>query len=108
MFTRLDPNCLAEVVCIPSVLQQLGFVMVSVLYFVMAGKFNWLSESSHIGVFEFLYFFSSFWGQFGPNCTTFLLAGATTPTSSLRSADFDLPSKALPSILRVQVYVGRP
>ena len=28
-----------------------------------------------IGTFQFIYFFSSFWGQFGPNCTTFLLAG---------------------------------
>ena len=27
-----------------------------------------------------IYFFSSFWGQFGPNCTTFLLAGELYPT----------------------------
>ena len=27
-----------------------------------------------------VYFFSSFWGQFGPNCTTFLLAGELYPT----------------------------
>jgi len=26
-------------------------------------------------VFQFIYFFSSFWNQFGPNCTTFLVAG---------------------------------
>ena len=32
---------------------------------------------SHTGakVFQFIYFFSSFWNQFGPNCTTFLVAG---------------------------------
>ncbi len=29
---------------------------------------------------QFLYFFSSFWGQFGPNCITFLLAGELYPT----------------------------
>ena len=57
-------------------LQLLGFVMVSVLFWVSAGKYNWLIEKNNIGVFQFIYFFSSFWGQFGPNCTTFLLAGA--------------------------------
>ena len=31
-------------------------------------------------MFQFIYFFSSFWGQFGPNCTTFLLAGELYPT----------------------------
>jgi hypothetical protein len=31
-----------------------------------------------IHTFQFIYFFSSFWGQFGPNCTTFLLAGASS------------------------------
>ena len=56
--------------------QLLGFVMVSVLFWVSAGKYNWLIEKNNIGVFQFIYFFSSFWGQFGPNCTTFLLAGA--------------------------------
>ena len=58
-------------------MQQLGFIMVSVLFWVSAGKYDWLVEKNNIGVFQFIYFFSSFWGQFGPNCTTFLLAGAT-------------------------------
>ena len=35
-----------------------------------------------IGTFQFIYFFSSFWGQFGPNCTTFLLAGDRLPVSA--------------------------
>jgi len=56
--------------------QQLGFIMVSVLFWVSAGKYDWLVRKNNIGVFQFIYFFSSFWGQFGPNCTTFLLAGA--------------------------------
>ncbi len=25
--------------------------------------------------FQFIYFFASFWNQFGPNCTSFLVAG---------------------------------
>ena len=29
---------------------------------------------------QFLYFFSSFWNQFGPNCTTWLVAGEVYPT----------------------------
>ena len=64
--------------CIVFAPQQLGFIMVSILYFIMAGKFEWLSLPAHVQVFQFLYFFSAFWGQFGPNCTTFLLAGATS------------------------------
>lgn len=35
------------------------------------------------GTFQFIYFFSSFWGQFGPNCTTFLLAGVPLLASVL-------------------------
>lgn len=38
------------------------------------------------GTFQFIYFFSSFWGQFGPNCTTFLLAGMPLLSSSVRLA----------------------
>ena len=71
-----DPNCTANHPHAVAV-QQIGFVMVSILYFVMAGKFLWLSLPSHVGLFQFLYFFSAFWSQFGPNCTTFLLAGVT-------------------------------
>ena len=51
------------------------------------GQFRWLATgvmssicmracAGGIHTFQFIYFFSSFWGQFGPNCTTFLLAGA--------------------------------
>ena len=50
--------------------------MVSILYFICAAKYDQLTKKSNAGVFEFLYFFASFWGQFGPNCTTWLLAGA--------------------------------
>jgi hypothetical protein len=60
----------------PVASQLIGFVMVSVLYWISAGKYPWLTRKNNIGVFQFIYFFQSFWGQFGPNCTTFLLAGA--------------------------------
>ena len=59
-----------------SAAQLLGFTMVSLLFFISSGMYSTLIEKKNIGVFQFIYFFSSFWGQFGPNCTTFLLAGA--------------------------------
>ena len=50
--------------------------MVSVMYFISAAKYTVLIEKKNNGIFQFIYFMASFWGQFGPNCTTFLLAGA--------------------------------
>jgi len=38
-----------------------------------------------IHAFQFLYYFSSFWGQFGPNATTWLLPAELAPTE-VRSA----------------------
>jgi MFS family permease len=61
-------------------IQLLGFTMVSILFFISAAKYPTLIKPNNIGVFQFIYFFSSFWGQFGPNCTTFLLAGELYPT----------------------------
>ena len=57
-------------------IQLLGFAMVGALFFVSAIWYKDLIKPGGIHVFQFIYFFSSFWGQWGPNCTTFLLAGA--------------------------------
>ena len=57
-------------------IQLLGFFMVALLFFVSAIWYHELTKPGGIHVFQFVYFFSSFWGQWGPNCTTFLLAGA--------------------------------
>jgi len=47
-----------------------------VLFLVPACLWDSLTGSKTGGkVFQFIYFFSSFWNQFGPNCTTFLVAG---------------------------------
>ena len=40
------------------------------------------SSPGNIHAFQFLYFFSSFWGQFGPNATTWLLPAETVPTET--------------------------
>lgn len=37
-------------------------------------------RAAHIHWFQALYYLSSFWGQFGPNATTWLLAGEVYPT----------------------------
>jgi MFS family permease len=61
-------------------LQAFGFLMVAVLFYVAAIWYHPLTSKGGITTFQFVYFFSSFWGQFGPNCTTFLLAGELYPT----------------------------
>jgi len=57
-------------------LQAVGFLACFVLFLVPACLWDSLTGSKTGGkVFQFIYFFSSFWNQFGPNCTTFLVAG---------------------------------
>lgn len=65
-------------------IQLLGFAMVGILFFVSAIWYKELIKPGGIHVFQFIYFFSSFWGQWGPNCTTFLLAGARPVSCSCR------------------------
>eukprot|EP00891_Asterochloris_glomerata_P003209 jgi/Astpho2/3209/Aster-05735 len=67
-------------------LQLLGFFMVMTLFYVSAAAFKPLTSKGGIQTFQFIYFFSSFWGQFGPNCTTFLLAGELYPTEMRTTA----------------------
>ena len=40
------------------------------------------NSPNNIHWFQFLYFFSSFWGQFGPNATTWLLPAELVPTET--------------------------
>ena len=47
----------------------MGFAWCFVLFLICAADYNNLKNSA-IHWFQFLYFFSSFWGQFGPNATT--------------------------------------
>jgi len=62
-------------------MQAVGFLMDFILFIIPAGIYRALSLKSNIGIFQFIYFFSSFWNQFGPNCTTFLLAAEVFPAS---------------------------
>lgn len=60
-------------------MQAIGFSMMGIL-FLMCGIFYNDLVTDHIHVFQFLYFFSSYWNQFGPNATTWLVAGEVFPT----------------------------
>jgi len=57
-------------------LQAIGFLADFILFLLPAALWGTLTGSvTGTKVFQFIYFFSSFWNQFGPNCTTFLVAG---------------------------------
>jgi hypothetical protein len=48
----------------------MGFVMITLLFGACGIWFNELSEPKNLHVFQALYFLSSFFGQWGPNATT--------------------------------------
>ncbi len=61
---------------------MMGFAWMFALFLVCAIAYKPLTQPSGIHWFQFLYFFSSFWGQFGPNATTWLLPGELFPTEA--------------------------
>jgi hypothetical protein len=61
-------------------MQAVGFLMTFILFIIAAIIFPKLDKKGPgAHGFEFIYFFSSFWIQFGPNSTTFLLAAEVYP-----------------------------
>jgi len=60
-------------------MQAIGFAMMFVLFIACGAAYDTL-VADYIQLFQFLYFFSSFWNQFGPNCVTWLVAGEVFPT----------------------------
>jgi MFS family permease len=61
-------------------MQMVGFIMSFILFIIAAAAFPILDKKGPGGhAFEFIYFFSSFWIQFGPNSTTFLVAAEVYP-----------------------------
>ena len=66
-------------------MQSLGFFMTGFLFLMCAVFYTDLTKPGNIHWFQFLYYFSSFWGQFGPNATTWLLPAELSPTE-VRSA----------------------
>ena len=58
-------------------LQQIGFLLSGVLFLAVGYSY----ESISSGVLVTLYMLSSFFGQLGPNCTTFLIPSEIFPTN---------------------------
>jgi len=68
-------------------MQQFGFFMDFILFVVPAFHYHYYAfEKPHIGAFQAMYFLSSFFNQFGPNSTTFLVAAEVYPTPVRASA----------------------
>lgn len=67
-------------------MQQLGFLMDFVLFVVPAFHFKYYKSPEHVHAFQAMYFLSSFFQQFGPNCVTFLVAAEVFPTEIRASA----------------------
>lgn len=61
-------------------MQMMGFLMVGLLFLFSTIFYDTLTTPEYIKVFQFMYYFSSFWGQFGPNATTWLLPAELNPT----------------------------
>ncbi|BEI85992.1 hypothetical protein CcaverHIS002_0602790 [Cutaneotrichosporon cavernicola] len=62
-------------------MQTIGFLLLGILYLLPAIWFHQLQSMEHIKGFQTIYFLASFFTQFGPNCTTFLLAAEVFPVS---------------------------
>jgi MFS family permease len=54
-------------------LQTGGFILVGLLFFIIGGIMPILQEPQNTGAFVFLYCLATFFYQFGPNATTFLI-----------------------------------
>ena len=64
-------------------MQAVGFLCTFALFCGAEFGYNSLTTkgSGHLKAFQFIFFFSSFWNQFGYNSTTFLVAAEMFPAS---------------------------
>lgn len=61
-------------------MMQLGFLMLFVLFVIPAFNYEYYTSKEHAHAFQAMYFLSSFFNQFGPNCVTFIVAAEVYPT----------------------------
>ncbi|KAH8674576.1 putative inorganic phosphate transporter C8E4.01c [Tricladium varicosporioides] len=87
-------------------MQQLGFAMDFILFLVPAIHYHYYAqEKAHIAAFQAMYFLSSFFNQFGPNSTTFLVAAEVYPTPIRASAHgFSAACGKLGALLAAVLY----
>lgn len=64
-------------------MQAAGFFMLSVLFGLQGALYDVLLGRA-LGAFQFLYYFSAFWQNLGPNCTTWLVASEVRPAQGER------------------------
>lgn len=60
-------------------MQLVGFMADFILFVAAAADYDNLIKKEHVVAFQAIYFLSSFFQQFGPNATTFLLAAEVFP-----------------------------
>jgi len=89
-------------------LQTLGFFMVTLVFFICGCAYDDLIKEENIHTFQFLYYLSSFFGQFGPNCTTFLLASELYPTEVRTIASGFSSTMGKVGALFAAVYFSNP
>jgi hypothetical protein len=76
-------------------MQQVGFAFDFFIYLFAAIFYPQLQKAgAPIAWFQFMYHFSSFWNQFGPNCVSFLVAGECFPASIRSTARTFPPSNS--------------
>mmetsp|Transcript_8260 Transcript_8260/g.16480 ORF Transcript_8260/g.16480 Transcript_8260/m.16480 type:complete len:642 (-) Transcript_8260:64-1989(-) len=61
-------------------LQSLGFLAMFILFLICGVAYNDLSKPEYTSWFQALYYLTTFFGQFGPNATTWLLPAELFPT----------------------------
>ncbi|KAJ5280588.1 hypothetical protein N7478_005960 [Penicillium angulare] len=61
--------------------QIIGFMMCFILFVIPCFKLDYYMAPENIHSFQAMYFLSSFFNQFGPNCITFLVAAEVFPTA---------------------------
>ncbi|GAA5921234.1 hypothetical protein JCM1841_001646 [Sporobolomyces salmonicolor] len=87
-------------------MQQVGFTMDFLIFLFGAIFFKKLQKpGANIAWFQFMYQFSSFWNQFGPNCVTFLVAAESFPASVRATAHgFSAACGKLGALLATVLY----
>ncbi|CRG86803.1 putative inorganic phosphate transporter 1-7 [Talaromyces islandicus] len=67
-------------------MQQMGFLMCFIFFIVPGFHYKYYTSAENIHAFQAMYFLSSFFNQFGPNCVTFVVAAECYPASIRASA----------------------
>ena len=62
-------------------MQSLGFLMDFIFFIIPGSQLSYYTSPAHIKEFQAMYFLSSFFQQFGPNCVTFLAAAEVYPVA---------------------------